>query len=341
MPSVSNSDPCLAGWRVLGAHVKVPFLSGVVLIALGTGAMAADLVERHVIKAELPPLPAPSLPPLPIPVALFNWTGAYGGLNAGGGFPIEESGARPRLRGTAIDGTSAAVARIGRGSFLRNSDDGGVLGGGQVGYNLQMGSVVVGVEADAQATDLGTRDHGFQNLRDGVGVAGPRGTVIGPVGPGQRGNVAFFNDRGSHGADVFGTLRGRVGYAYDQFMVYGTGGLAWTLDEDRRGAFSDGEGVIARNPGFFTNAKAAQRAARVASDDGSHLGYTVGAGVEYAFSPMLSARLEGLYVDFSEDRSNRVVGVANTGAKVRLVGASNESDFALFRTGINYRFGTW
>ncbi len=77
-----------------------------------------------------------------------------------------------------------------------------------------------------------------------------------------------------------------------------------------------------------------------------HLGWTIGGGVEYAFTNNVSAKLEGLYVDLDDDTilaHGAVIGVTNTGAPVTYTGreVTRDNDFALVQVGLNYRFGTF
>ncbi|MBL7405733.1 porin family protein, partial [Escherichia coli] len=88
----------------------------------------------------------------------------------------------------------------------------GFSGGAQIGYNYQFtpgSGVVIGVEADAQYLDFGrNRNNAF---------------VSGAVAPGY-----YVTDpRGLSSLDYFGTVRGRLGYAFDRTLVYGTGGFAY------------------------------------------------------------------------------------------------------------------
>ena len=71
------------------------------------------------------------------------------------------------------------------------------------------------------------------------------------------------------------TLRGRVGYAFGNFMVYGTGGLALGMAEVTSSAGG--------------------------SDDATHLGYTVGAGLEAALTQNITARVEYNYLDLGSE----------------------------------------
>ena len=105
-----------ASQKPKGAHLKI-FIAAALCLAPIT-AMAADLGLR---KTYLPGADAPA-------PAASPWTGAYVGVNAGGGF------------GRATDPTVTPVT----GAI----ESGGVLGGVQVGYNQQVGGFVLGLEAD-------------------------------------------------------------------------------------------------------------------------------------------------------------------------------------------------
>ncbi|HEX2554618.1 MAG TPA: porin family protein [Microvirga sp.] len=331
--------------------MKNILLSTAALVGLTAGAVAADLPVR-------------AAPPPPVAVApVFTWTGFYAGVNLGWAWDGEDAGQRGRLVTAAPGGGTFSVRTRGGGSFLGRRDngdsDGGLVGGGQIGYNMQFGMFVAGIEADAQAIDLG--DVSGDRLPRGARTAALRGGLFAPrfgIAPvaGGGGNV-FFRGNGfdDNGDDVngFGTVRGRLGVAFDRMMVYATGGLAYKFGGD------DGGNGRAGRPGaaFFSplSPGAAARGARVLNrigngngdGDDSDLGFTVGGGVEYAFTNNLSAKIEGLYVDFSNDggRNGNVVGVTNTGRAIRLTGRNGgdagQGEFALVRAGLNFRFGTW
>ncbi|MFN3481509.1 MAG: outer membrane protein [Rhabdaerophilum calidifontis] len=104
---------------------------------------------------------------------------------------------------------------------------------------------------------------------------------------------------GASKADLnyLGTVRARVGFAVDRFMPYVTGGLAYG-------------GSDVSIPG-------------VGSRDTTRIGWTVGGGVEYAFTNNWTARIEGLYVDLEKDN----VGTAKVGHEIGII-----------RAGVNYKF---
>jgi outer membrane immunogenic protein len=104
---------------------------------------------------------------------------------------------------------------------------------------------------------------------------------------------------GASKADLnyLGTVRARIGYGADRFLPYITGGLAYGSTD-------------VSIPGVGTN-------------DDVRFGWTIGAGVEYAFTNNWTARVEGLYVDLQKDN----VGTAKVGHELGII-----------RAGVNYKF---
>jgi outer membrane immunogenic protein len=216
--------------------MKKILLSSVALLGLATGAVAADLPSRRA--------PAPIIAAVPV----FTWTGFYVGVNAGYAWSDNDF--------DVVD-------------LADEDDDGGFLGGAQVGYNYQIGSFVVGLEGDIQYADFGgelTFDVDGDDVIDD--------------------DDDFVFDRG----DWFGTVRARAGVAFDRALIYATGGFAF-------------------------------------ADDAT--GWTVGGGVEYAFTNNLSAKIEGLYVNLEHDND------------FDFDGFDGETDFGVIRAGLNFRFGTY
>jgi outer membrane immunogenic protein len=222
----------------------------------------------------------------------------------------------------------------------------------------------------------------------GSGIAPPTG-----VGNGALGNVALFNGglngfgNGSNGFDRnrpewFATVRGRLGYAWDRLLIYATGGVAFRDDNNRDDCsngfgcgFGFGTGIASGaalvGTGFYTtpgaaiagNAVVPTNAGFFFDDRNNNVGWTVGGGLEYAFTNgflgfnNVTAKIEGLYVSF--DRNNRnnngffgggnVVGVSNTGAAVvdsQFAGSGfdnrrNRDDFAVVRAGLNWKFNAF
>lgn len=145
-------------------------------------------------------------------------------------------------------------------------DEEGGFGGGQIGYNYQIDRILLGVEADLQGGD----------------VSGDK-TVTASLSNGHHEGVADAKSA----LDYFGTVRGRIGYTFDRSLVYATGGFAY-------GGVKDTLAVTATSHGFSS--------ASSASADETATGYVVGGGLEYAFTPSLSGKIEYQYIDLGSDR---------------------------------------
>jgi outer membrane immunogenic protein len=167
----------------------------------------------------------------------------------------------------------------------------GFIGGGQIGYNWQTGNVVLGLEADFQ----GSAQKETTTLGCGAGCT--------------------LTETG--GIDWFGTARGRIGYAFDRFMVYGTGGAAWTEASDKLDGAAGG------------------LSANLISLSGNKVGWTVGGGVEWMMLDHWSAKLEYLYI--------RTSNLTGTGTLPAFLGGGTITEAVTFnnsiaRVGLNYHF---
>lgn len=174
----------------------------------------------------------------------FSWTGFYAGINGGYGWSD---------------------------SFADNAK-GGVYGG-QVGYNWQIGSFVLGVEGDFQGTTI--------KATETIGAVTAEGKI-----------------------DAFATVRGRIGYAFNRALIYGTGGWAYTK----------------------TKLKLSAGAASI-EDSAWGSGYAIGGGLEWAVWDRWSVKGEYLYID-SGDTTLTLAGATATG----------DFKYNVVRAGINYRF---
>lgn len=120
------------------------------------------------------------------------------------------------------------------------------------------------------------------------------------------------------GLDWFGTVRGRVGYAVDRTLFYATGGWAF-------GRVNNCE--CARNVLGTTYKK----------DDTAN-GYVLGGGVEYAFAPNWSAKLEYQYINLGKNDPANAAGTPLSS----FVGTTIHDDaFHTVRIGLNYKFGSY
>jgi outer membrane immunogenic protein len=145
--------------------MKKLLLASVGILALSmASASAADMARREAMPTKAP-----------IYVPTYNWTGFYVGINGGGGW-----------------GHSDFAPPFAASSF---NTSGGLVGG-TLGYNYQVGQVVLGLEGDFDWSNIG-------------GSTACGGT-----------SCAIRNN-------WLSTVRGRLGYAVDRFMPYVTGGAAF------------------------------------------------------------------------------------------------------------------
>lgn len=341
------------------------FVATAALAGLSAHAMAADLQPRVV---SAPPPPPPMVPPAPPPVVfpppvafppppppvvlqpgpppfaypvvpvavpLFTWSGFYGGVNAGYAFADRSVGS---LTTPSPDGRTFSVVPADGATFASDGGRGGLLGGIQAGYNMQFGAMVAGLEVDLQAADI---PRSGSNLTSGVRVAGLRGGLFAPefgVAPSNTpaGNVFFRSSKNT--VDLFGTVRGRVGMAFDRVLFYGTGGFAWKTNDDGDGGAPPAGFYSPLSPGAA--ARGQRVLAQMNGGNDVEIGWTVGAGIEYAFAQNITARIEGLYVNLGGDGARRVVGVTNTGQAI-VSSSGDRTEFGLVRAGLNYRFGSY
>jgi outer membrane immunogenic protein len=110
--------------------------------------------------------------------------------------------------------------------------------------------------------------------------------------------------------DYMGTARLRFGYAWDRVLWYVTGGLAWANNEI--GASVAGFGVAAG-----------------ASSSNTHMGWTIGTGLEWALADNWSAKLEYLYADLGAEPYFGGVGAGGFDADLQV---------HTVKLGLNYRF---
>ncbi len=264
--------------------MKKFLLTTVALAALGSAAHAADL-------------PRKSVPVLAPPVPMFVWTGFYVGLNGGYGFGDGN---------TQTVGTPGFQALIAPGIVpgALNTKPDGFMGGAQIGYNVQFGAFVAGVEADIQFADM-KKTAGFVGL-----------PVLGTQ----------LNTSTTTEMEYFGTLRARLGFTpFDRLLVYATGGLAY-------GQIKTSSSVVGvQAPALVWSG----------SDSETKFGWTLGAGLEYAITNNFTVRGEYLYYDLGNTTVSALGNAAVRGVGA-LNGidyiSRTENRGSIVRAGVNYKF---
>jgi outer membrane immunogenic protein len=244
------------------------------LLALGSAsAFAADLGASPYAKA-------PAMTPA------WSWAGAYIGLNAGYSWGNSNTSlSKPDVfEGVPIVGTFPSLK------------SNGFIGGGQIGYNWQSGTSVLGAELDFS----------------GLGVKGTKS--VDPLAADLFNNfVATFSSR----YEWLLTVRGKLGAVVaPNWLLYLAGGLAVTRVSDTVNLVND---VI-----NFVNF----------ADSKTLTGGTVGGGVEYAFAPNWSAKVEYLYARFGSTLPSYTKPIVINQFPV----AKFDHSLDIVRAGVNYHF---
>jgi iron complex outermembrane receptor protein len=162
----------------------------------------------------------------------------------------------------------------------------GFVFGGTVGANYQVGSVVFGIDADGDWADAS----GFGTFTASALCGGGCFTT----------------------SSWLSTVRGRAGYAFDRFLIYGTGGAAF--------------GNVRAN--FSNDPVTSSIEAR----------WTVGAGVEVALARNWSAKAEYLFVDFADGSCTTNCAIADASGTPIVPNVAVKFNESIVRGGINYRF---
>jgi outer membrane immunogenic protein len=180
--------------------MKKLLLGSVMLLALSgvNAALATDLPPPSM------PLKAPPMAPL-----AFSWNGFYVGGTGGGAWGNSNYTETPTgawLLPAAIGGglnAAPIVAGVGTGTVSPR----GFIGGGEIGFNSQVGSIVWGLEADISGWDMSK-----------TAVVSAPGVVPGTT----------FTSIDSIGSTWLATVRPRLGWASSYWLFYATGGLAFS-----------------------------------------------------------------------------------------------------------------
>jgi outer membrane immunogenic protein len=261
-------------------------------VTLGIGALALAGMTFSASAADIPRRPPP--PPVVAPPVVYNWSGFYIGGHLGGKWADHDGDIN---FDQVVGFTPLGLAAFGTGG---NDSETAFIGGGQIGFNWQAGGWVFGIEGDFSATSA---ERTF--------------VCCGPLAPGL---IFVPGDTITVSNDWQASVRGRLGFAWDRFLVYGTGGVAFanleaTVALVPGGAF----------PGFFGTA------------DDTLTGWTAGAGIEFGLWDNWSLGVEYRFTSF--DAGDLSLGnvpiILTPGAPLR---GSFELETHEVTARLNYRF---
>jgi outer membrane immunogenic protein len=224
-----------------------------ILSSLALAALAGGAVAADM------PAPAPVRAP---PPPVWSWSGCYMGLNAGYGWG----------RNNVADASETTAGGLIFTFTDFNFDSRGAFGGGQFGCNWQSSQAVFGFEADIQAAKV-------------------KGTILFPNAVFNFPSLLFSTSVTSE-LRYFGTVRGRIGYAFTPAaMLYVTGGFAY-------GGIDTTLSFPNAIPNFGEPGASAHH---------THYGYAAGAGWEALLTPRMSVKAEYLYVDLGSGTRGFVI----------------------------------
>jgi outer membrane immunogenic protein len=249
--------------------------------ALMTPAMAADMF----VKAA-PPAPA------------WSWTGFYIGGNAGYAWGDKTD---PAI--SFVDPGTIGFAPYfnAGGNVFQSLEQGGFVGGGQVGYDWQFSQWVIGVVADYQ----------------GANVTDSRSASITPPG-----GFVTTTQLLSAKIDSLGTVRGRLGATAYNVLFYGTGGLAYGHVESTLGFFAP------TAPLFFSGTTTSQ----------NKTGWVAGLGVSYALTQNWNVGVEWLHYDLGSSTVTAVTVAPGAIVPGASISASQSFSGDLVRANVNFKF---
>jgi outer membrane immunogenic protein len=267
------------------------------------GVAIATLTAVGAVAAQAADLPTRKEAPAPVFVPPpFTWTGFYIGLNAGGIIASGSRNATLVVPSSAIWLQDYFPGRIGNGQS-------GFIGGGQAGYNWQTGAFVLGVVTDFDGTTLSKSFNYTSNPFSGAGWL----------------NNDTLNVNAKASLDWLGTTRAKVGFVVtpdNRLQIYATGGVAYGGGSAHFNIFDSA------NSAYWTGNPSSTR-----------VGWTIGAGVEYAVTNNVTIGGEYLYADMG---STHITTSPNSFASAIFPNVYATAKFnynaSIFRALVNYKF---
>lgn len=275
--------------------MKNLLIAAAIVIVGVASAKAADLAAHHMYTKAPPPV-----------AAVYDWTGFYIGGNVGYGWGENTDPSltvvNPGGVGNIGPFLTTGLPGFSSGNLFPNLRPSGVFGGGQFGYDKQFGTWVLGAVADIQASDF----------KASALVTTP--TTI----------CCNANESLSAKIDWFGTVRGKVGYAANDWLFYGTGGLAYGEPQSTIGFACTPGGVGCGGIAFAGNASEVR------------VGWAAGAGISKAWGNW-NVGAEYLHMDIG--RSSVTALSINGAFTTTTITESQRFVEDMVRLTVNYKFG--
>ncbi|MFN3891566.1 MAG: outer membrane protein [Beijerinckiaceae bacterium] len=298
-------------------------VASLALCASPLSVLAADLPVRTAA-----PAPAPVFVVAPV------WTGFYVGVHGGyatkfkGNLSVDAFNDKNTTNDNPNDEAYGFASRSYKGGD-------GFFGGAHLGYNWQAGQFVFGLVTDISFGDQSLKT---QNVAVYTDVTG-----------GQEFFDSYATGQGK--VEWFGTTRIRLGYDAGSFMPFLTGGVAYGGVKAYGSTLQDGS--LGQGPnGHFCNVTpnngqpcvTGPISAKYSNSD-TKVGWTLGAGFDYAFTPNFIVNFTYLYVDLGDVTASSDFFISNAaysnGNRIAESFTRNKVDanFHTVRIGLSYKFG--
>ena len=281
---------------------------GVALLSLASvnAASSADMSDKA--------------PPAPI-APTYSWTGFYVGGNVGYGWhdPTVTFAGNDPTTICILNANCGTVGSTAAGPVTYNLK--GMTGGIQGGYNWQFDPRwVLGAETDFNGSGIRGGGNNVSNL--------------------STGSVQTISANQS--INWFGTVRARLGWLpTDALMFYGTGGFAYAGVKENVTYANNNPGQTFNNNPFGFTCGAANSTCMTGSSARTAVGWTLGAGAEYAVTQNISLNAEYLYASVGGDKVNVVALAAlppNAPINSSFRASYGNVDFQIVRFGLTYKF---
>ena len=232
----------------------------------------------------------------------YDWSGFYVGIN--GGFGWQDSSIDFSYTGSIPTYFSQPVGFL--PASINNSAS-GAQAGLQIGFNVQSGSLMYGLEADGVA---------FTGKGSGSFTA----------------SDTLYTDFGQSISATtttqtpwVGSLRARLGFTDDRFLGYVTGGLAVGRTQTQATMSYFADSIFWTPPSLYTWST---------SRSSTSIGWAAGAGIEYAFASNVIARIEYMYYNLGNTSST----MADTSFSGFAGGVQRTNSLSTIRIGLGYKF---
>jgi outer membrane immunogenic protein len=233
---------------------------------LGLAASAAVVLaatSHAVLAADLPSVSMKDTPYVTLP-----WQGGYFGGHVGGVWSGTTAGDTYTYVGDPSTSTSVSGT--------------GLIAGGQLGYNFQRGNIVFGPEADI----------GY------LGLSASKSAALAESPSCYGGHpMCQLNAKYTSSGGLYGDLTGRLGYAMDRTLFYAKGGVA-LLNEDFKSDYTGGNCTLNNSCWMYWGKTTPGYSTFGFNHSAVMVGWTIGAGAEYAINPSWSLKAEYQHFDF-------------------------------------------